>query len=519
MPISQIIKQKCKVCGALAEEISRINFGSSKLITLKCGHLVSEEVLASVDYDSIVSNDGHKLFPYQIECIKFLEKANGKAIIADEQALGKTVEVSAFLKLHSQTTYPAVIVTKSGVKLQWMWELFRWIGSDTKIQVVFSGKEIAVPGFDFYITTYDMIKEEQVWQFVKDSIKTIVFDECQTIKNHLSQRAKAAQSFAKACEYVIPMSGTPVENHAGEYFTVLNMVQPKLFPEMTRFLREDCESYETNFGYRVGGLANPKQFKEKTKDFIIRRLKKDVLSDLPPKIRAFHHVELDARYNPAYAAAFKELEAIYYADKQEMEHILAIYSKMRKICGLSKVTECVEFVADHIVSTGRKIVIAVHHHSTASLLDIKLKQWLEPLGYRPALKYSSDLNDFQRQDVVNTFRDDPLSLILIASTKAMGTGLNLQFCSDAIMLERQWNPKIEEQFEDRFHRKGLVNPLTITYFLASGMIDDLFTILCEQKRGYSASAMGDEQIIWNQQSLVTELMSMIIAKGAKPWSL
>lgn len=519
MPISQIIKPKCRICNKSAEEESRIEFADSKLIALKCGHLVTEEILQGTDYSSIISEDGHKLFPYQIECIKFLEQANGKAIIADEQALGKTVEVSAFLKLHKETTYPAVIVTRSSVKIQWMWELFRWLGKDTKVQPIFTSNEIAVPGFDFYITSYDMLKKEQIWMFVKESIKSVVFDECQTIKNHLSGRAKAAQEFIKSVEYVIPMSGTPVENHAGEYFTVLNMVAPKMFSDMTRFLREDCSSYETQFGYRVGGLSNPAKFKKKTESFIIRRLKKDVLADLPAKTRAFHHVELDARYNPAYAAAVRELENIYYSDKPEIEHILAVYSKMRRITGLSKVAECVEFVSDHVVSTGRKIVIFVHHHSTASLLEIKLKEWLEPLNYRPPLTYSADLNDFQKSDVIESFKNDPLSYILIASTKAGGTGLNLQFCSDAIILERQWNPKIEEQAEDRFHRKGLVNPLTVTYFLASGTIDELFTNLCEQKRAYAASAMGDEEVVWHQQNLVMELMNMIVSKGSKPWSI
>src|SRR3954462_5961096 len=102
MALSTIIRQNCKVCGKIAVERSRINFGSSKLITLECGHVVTEEVIKSADYDSIVSSDGRKLMPYQIEGVKFLEQADARALLADEQGLGKTVQCNALLKLHRE---------------------------------------------------------------------------------------------------------------------------------------------------------------------------------------------------------------------------------------------------------------------------------------------------------------------------------------------------------------------------------------------------------------------------------
>ena len=481
--------------------------------------MTTEAVIASADYDSIISSDGRKLMPYQVEGVKFLERANGKALLADEQGLGKMVQSAAFIRLHREELGQIIFCTKTTLKLQTMWEMFRWIDKDLKIQVIFSGKEIAVPGFDVYITTYDMLKEDKVWMFVKDNIKSLFLDECQAVKNHLSGRAKAVQKFAKDCEYIIPMSGTPIKNNAGEYFTVLNMIRPRMFPEFNRFIRDWTDNYETQFGYKVGGLQSADQFHELTADFILRRTKNEVLPDLPELTRAFHHVELNPKYNAAYGNAMKELEAIYYSEKAEMESIIAVITKMRRITGLSKVTECVEFVAEHVISTGRKIVIFVHHHSVADLLEIKLKEYLVPLGIHVPVLLNAQLSSSKREEAVANFREDPLSQVMIASTLAAGEGLNLQFCSDAVMLERQWNPANEEQAEARFHRFGQKNPVTVTYMLASETVDDYFTELVEEKRAIVASTLDNREVAWESSSLMMELASALMSKGAKKWTL
>src|SRR5215510_3598028 len=112
MSLSSIIKQTCKTCGKIAVEKSRITLGNSKLITLECGHVTSEEILSSSNYESIKSSDGKTLMPYQIAGVQFLEATNARALLSDEQGLGKTVQVLALLKLHRDELLPAVIVAK-----------------------------------------------------------------------------------------------------------------------------------------------------------------------------------------------------------------------------------------------------------------------------------------------------------------------------------------------------------------------------------------------------------------------
>ena len=521
MTLSSIIKQICKVCGKLAVEKSRISFAGSKLITLECGHVTSDDVMsAGADIAHILN--GCTLMDYQVEGVEFLERANARAILADEQGLGKTIEVLALLKLHREELTPAVIVVPSSVKLQWHHEILNKCGVEGFLtQVIDSGKVLAAPGFDIYITTYDLLKNEECWQYVKGNIKFVALDECQRIKNHDTGRAKAVQKFVKGMgiEKIIPMSGTPIENNAGEAFTIFNLVAPRVFPQYTRFIENECDSYSTGYGTKVGGLKDPAAFKEKTKDFFIRRRQKDVLKDLPDLQRRFQHVELDRKFNKSYAKLMEELEEEYYNEDtsgfEKQGNMLAIMNKLRQITGISKVTECVDFVTEFLLSCDRKIVVFAHHHAAEDKLEMELNNWLVEGGFEKCMRFKAG-DDFQVKG--EQFRLSN-SRVMIASTQAGGVGGNLQFVSDAIMLERQWNPSKEGQAEKRHHRYGQKNNVIVTYMIASETIDEYFTELVEQKRALIGSSLDGEDSSWDEKSLMTELVQVLITKGKKSWKL
>jgi len=523
MALSSIVKQNCKECGKVAIERSRIAFGTSKLITLECGHVTSDEVLQTTTNIETILN-GCKLMPYQVRGVEFLQECDARGLLSDEQGLGKTIQVMALIKLHAKKLLPCVIVVPTTVKLQWLHELINKCGVQGFLtQVIGSGKELAAPGFDIYITTYDLVKNEKCFDLVKGKIQLVVLDECQRIKDHLSGRAKAVQRLCKDVPHIIPMSGTPIKNHAGEYFTVLNLVQPRMFPHYVTFIERECDSYHNGWGYKVGGLKNPDMFHEKTKDFILRRTKEDVLPDLPALSRRFYHVELDKRLNKAYAQAIQELDDTLYDDElsgmEKSSCILAIMTKMRQITGVSKVEQAVDFATEFVISNDRKLVIFYHHHAAASKLEMDLNNWLSEGGFEPVLHMSSALGQQQRQDMITKFKDNAGSRIMIASTLAAGEGLNIQFCADAVMLERQWNPGNEEQAEGRFHRFGQTHPVTVTYMIASETIDEYFTELVEQKRAIVASTLDKKNIQWDQNSLMTELAQILVTKGKKAWKL
>ena len=516
MPLSSIVKRRCEVCDKIAVEVSRLDLGTSKLISLECGHCYTENVIGPSEYSAVVSTDNKRLMPFQIEGIKFIENSNCRALIADEQGLGKTVTACGLLKLHKELL-PAIIVTKTTIKKQWMWELIHWIDS-RNIQVITSSKERAIEGFDFYVTTYDMIKNEDMFSDINP--QTLIIDECQAIKNHLSGRAKAIQKISINIPHILGLSGTPIKNNAGEYFTVLNLLQPTRFPEFNRYIRNYCDSYESMYGYKVGGLSSIDRFKEATEDFIIRRTQADVLPDLfaLKQPRKFQHIEMEGKFKIAYQKALSELEELMYKeDNGSMTAIIAVMTKLRQITGISKVESAVDFITDFLLSTNRKIIVFGHHHIAIDLLENKLNQWLKDGGYIRAVVIRASDNG---TDKIKSFATEG-SRVCIASTLASGEGLDglQKICSDMILLERQWNPANEEQVEGRLGRIGQEKPVNFTYMIASETIDEYFTELVETKRAYVLQTLDSKNYQWQESSILKELANILVTKGRKKWSL
>jgi SWI/SNF-related matrix-associated actin-dependent regulator of chromatin subfamily A-like protein 1 len=531
MALTQILRQECAVCGKIAVEKSRLKLGKIHIINLMCGHSLKEQHLAKTTdtaYESIVFADGGKPRPYQFDAIRFAEESNMRCIIADEQGLGKTIESASLLRLHPEMLLPCAIVCPSSVKLQWMWEIHRICCNELGVkdktfltQVIASGKERAMPGFQIYVVTYDILKKDDLFEYLApNTIKTLIIDECQKIKNHLSDRAKAVQRLVRNqnIEHILPMSGTPIYNNAGEYFTVLNLVAPLRFPHYQKYIDNYCDAYNDGWAQKIGGLKDREEFHEETKDIIIRRTKAEVLKDLPAKERRYHHVELNRNLNKEYAAALKELEDAMYNDGDGFgpaDPKIAIMSKLRHITGKSKIVECTDFATEFLLSTDRKLVIFTHHQDVMGMLEVKLNEWLKDGGFNKVCVLSASLSGDDRQRVVDKFKLPENRLMLCIFTE----GLNLQFCSDAVILERQWTPTKEEQTEDRFHRFGQVNSVTITYMIAAGTIDDMLTELVEVKRARIAAAMDNKDVAWDQASLLKELAEMLVTRGMNAWRI
>lgn len=532
MSVSHIVKRKCPYCIPSRDfiERSKIDFGKNRIIYGTCGHGITESITQVDDsrYD-FHSTDGKSLRDYQILGIKFAELSNFRCLIADEQGLGKTVQGLGCLRLHPDTLIPAIVTTKTTVKRQWYFEVQRWAKENGfRVQVIQSKKEKALPGLDIYIISWDLCKADGIWDLVTNpdgssQIKTLILDEVQAIKNHLSDRAKAVQDLSKNIPNIIGLSGTPIKNHAGEYFTILNILQPTRFPTYQGFLRDYCDSYETMYATKVGGLADPIRFKEDTKDFIIRRLRAEVAPEIPVVDRQFYHVELQKKFHNAYKDGLKELEDLMYSEMDGMQMAAAkivIMTKLRKITGLSKVPDCIEYIEEFLENEpDKKIVIFAHHHDVVNLLELQLNRALEVLGLQPVLNLHSGLDGNKRAEIVDRFKDNRDRRIMIASTLAAGEGLNLQFCSRAVMLERQWNPANEEQAEGRFARIGQQDNIVAKYMIASETIDEYFTELVESKRAIVASTLDGKEMQWSESSLMKELADILVSKGKQAWRL
>jgi SNF2 family DNA or RNA helicase len=200
---------------------------------------------------------------------------------------------------------------------------------------------------------------------------------------------------------------------------------------------------------------------------------------------------------------------------------IAIMSKMRHITGLSKVPAVAEQIREFLESQpiDKKLTVFTHHQDVMDLLAAECHEFLQEMGLTKPLLMKGTLSADDRYKLALRFREDEKARVMIASTLAAGEGLNLQFCSDAIMMERQWNPANEEQAEARFHRYGQKNAVVVNYSIVSETIDEYFTELVEQKRAIVAGALDNKEVQWDQNSLMSDLAMILVTKGKKAWKL
>jgi SNF2 family DNA or RNA helicase len=512
-----IIKKKCSFCGKLAVQVSTSDFGDVVCIQLECGHAIMRDKLAPADPDEIVSEDGRMLFDYQKKSVEFVEAAGGSAIIAHEMGLGKTVIELALLLRNKQKMLPALIIVKSGLRLQWLAECVRWVGIVP--QVIMTSKEKPYfSHFKIIIVSIDMVRALNWSEEICSKFKSVTIDECQLMKNSTSQRTKAIRKLFSKVPHRRGLSGTPIKNNAGEYFPILNFINNEQFPSEARFLREDV----VWDGYKAHGLRYPKLFAEKTKSWIIRYLREEVLPDLPPVFRTFRKVEMEDGLKAAYEEVVKDfLNYMDGLDEQPnwgSQNILGYFAQMRHIIGISKAQDAVDYAEEFLLSTNRKLTIFVHHKKVGEMIMAKLSQTLKDSGYEPAAGIFSEMDVQTRQDNVEKFRTAGCR-ILVASTLAAGEGLNLQFCSDCLITERQWNPANEEQAEARFPRPGTElkrsegGKINAAYLVAIGTMDEWLTQLVEKKRSIVQQTLDGKTVPWAEQSLFKELYEIIRSKG------
>lgn len=535
-------KSRCEKCGKDAISIDQVETPDGLVHLLKCGHIMIKDHLENVDPSSIVSLDGKKPFKFQAEGVKFAENSGGRCLIADEMGLGKTVQALCTIALHEEEMTPAAYFVKSSLKIQWSREILRWVSksdddSDLALsQVIETSKEKMLPGVKHYLFSFDLLRRFKngslAEQFKKIGVKTLVIDECQAIKNPDSQRTIEVRQIAKEVPNVIALSGTPIKNNASEYFSILNILKPEMFPTYSKFLYNECDSYFNGYGYKVGGLRYPEKFKEKTKSFIIRRERKEVMPDLPTVQRNFHFDQLGEEVEEAYKETFVKFRDDYFSSGTkengnaflETGNILAYLSRMRHLAGLSKINPVVEFVEEFLLETSRKLTIFVHHKDVGEILMRKIGKICAGDGagsetFPAPIQLTAELNSEQRDEVVREFMNGE-TRILIASTLASGEGLNLQKCSDCIIMERQWNPANEEQAEARFIRIGQqADKVTATYFVAVGTVDEFFSRIVEEKREIVLKTLGSEAVKWDQSSLMKELAETLAIQGGKMWNL
>ena len=532
-------KYLCDRCNTEQIIIKSVPLGENIILKLECNHMV--RVLPSdllpkkpTDNWTLKSKDGKELRHYQLEGIDLVKTSGFKALIGDEPGVGKTAQAIGSLVLYPEELLPALVLGKSAIKIQWAKQLYNW--GNFIPQVIEDSKIPPVDGFDVYIASYDILRrfggkekkvgkygmetEHRVSPFYEFPFKSIILDEVQAIKGD----SKRTEEVRKICEgkNVIALSGTAIKNNADEYFPILNILHPELFPDRTlyRNVWVDMEQYR-NGNIKFKGIKDPERFKEKTKHFIIRRSLHDIAPEVPKINRQFFHVDFDnPKLKSKYDAAEYDFIKAMENDRREKLtaiDILALISNLRHVVGLSKIPAIVDRVKEHILDTDRPIMVFLHHIDVTDTVELLLQKFCIENELDLPLKYHSGLSSQAREDIKLKFIKGQ-SRIMIASTLSSGEGVDglQEVCCDLIIGERQWNPANEQQVERRFERIGQKYPfINAIYPIMTGTIDEKFCELIENKRRNLVTSLDGREIEWDEISLMNELYDIIMAKGRK----
>jgi non-specific serine/threonine protein kinase len=435
--------------------------------------------------------------------------------------LGKTVIADSLIKAYHNKLTPILIVCKSSLTIQWLMETFKWAGRMACI--IENGKE--KPDFSFFqifICSMDLLRRSKWADDEETTFKTIIIDEVQHIKNPGAQRTQLIRKLCSKADNVIGLSGTPIKNHAAEYFTILNILYPHLFPQESGFLSQWVQSYWDSdaMKFRHGGIKHWKRFQEITGDFILRFTREEVMPEIPKVQRTFMFCDLGDELHKMYDESLDKFRQAY-DDKMLGENkweagaaLQESMNEMRQVIGLAKVKPTVEYVEEFLETwrngTSRKIVVFAHHIRAADMLEDALNEIMPTFDALPVLRMKGGMKAKDNYELEQEFKTNPHRRVLVASTLAAGEGKNFQFCSDAVLMERQWNPANEEQAEARFTRIGSeADFVGVKYIVARGTFDEVMAKLVEKKRQYVTQALSGKDNKWQESDFMSELMKLI----------
>ena len=438
--------------------------------------------------------------------IKTLKHNQFGGILADDMGLGKTLQVISFLWSEFQESVPgenrrALVVTPASLVFNWMNEIERFAPGLPATVVTGDVKERKnlirnAGGREVLITSYDLLKRD-LKAYQKLDFAVQIIDEAQYIKNHGTQAAKAVKEVRS--EFRLALTGTPVENRLSELWSIFDFLMPGFLYSYEKF-RKEIELPAVQYS----NSDAMQRLQKMIRPFVLRRLKRDVLKDLPDKLEKDMFSLLESEQKELYEAHTERLrlmlgmqsDAEFRTSKLQ---ILAEITRLRQICcypGLvyegykgnsSKLEMCMELV-QNAVNGGHKILLFSQFTTMLDVLAVRLKK-AKVSFYMLTGATSKE----KRAQMVQAFNEDDTSVFCI-SLKAGGTGLNLTAADIVIHYDPWWNLAVQNQATDRAHRIGQKNVVSVYRLFMKDTIEERIRALQEMKRELADEILSGEGI-------------------------
>ncbi len=422
---------------------------------------------------------------YQVQGFKWMKTLayyGFGGILADDMGLGKTLQSITFIlseiALIRKQSKPVLIVCPSSVTYNWLSEITKFAPDLQTIVVDGNQMDRAkllkdLTDIDVIITSYPLIRKD-ISYHETIQFHSVFFDEAQAFKNPLTQTARAVKKIQ--AEHRFALTGTPVENSIEELWSIFHVVLPELF-----------------LGLKEYSNLTRKTIARRIRPFMLRRLKEDVLSELPEKLESMEYMELLPDQKKLYAAYLAKLrhDTLKHLNKDTIRKnrikILAGITRLRQICchpslfvdgykgSSGKFEQLMQMIQEAKLS-GRRVLIFSQFTKMLEIIGRELASEGLPFFYLDGQTPSEE-----RVEMCSRYNRGERNLFLI-SLKAGGTGLNLMSADTVILYDTWWNPAVEEQAADRAHRMGQKNVVQVIKLVARGTIEEKMNELQEKKR-------------------------------------
>ncbi|XP_034864037.1 DNA annealing helicase and endonuclease ZRANB3 isoform X1 [Mirounga angustirostris] len=464
-----------------------------KSLTPQISCLTNEDSYKQLDF--LPDKLRAKLLPFQKDGIAFALRRDGRCMVADEMGLGKTIQAIAIAYFYKEE-WPLLIVVPSSLRYPWMEEIEKWIPelSPEGINVIqnktdvgrISTSKVTVLGYGLLTTDAETLVDA----LNNQKFNVVIVDESHYMKSRNATRSKILLPIVQKAKRAILLTGTPALGRPEELFMQIEALFPQKFGTWTEYAKRYCNAHIRFFGKRpqwdCRGASNLNELHQLLSDIMIRRLKTDVLTQLPPKVRQRIPFDLPSAAAKELNTSFEEWEKLMRAPNSgATETVMGLITRMFKQTAIAKAGAVKDYIKMMLQNDSLKFLVFAHHLSmlqacTEAVIENKARY----------IRIDGSVPSSERIHLVNQFQKDPDTRVAILSIQAAGQGLTFTAATHVVFAELYWDPGHIKQAEDRAHRIGQCSSVNIHYLVANGTLDTLMWGMLNRKTQVTGSTLN-----------------------------
>ncbi|NXG07727.1 ZRAB3 endonuclease, partial [Sakesphorus luctuosus] len=440
-----------------------------------------------------------KLLPFQEKGIIFALQRSGRCMIADEMGLGKTIQAIA-ISYYYKNEWPLLIVVPSSLRYPWVDEMEKWIPelSPDDISIIQNKTDVGgISTSKVTILGYGLLTSDAqalIDTLYRQNFKVVVIDESHYMKSRNATRSKILLPIVQKALRAVLLTGTPALGRPEELFMQIEALFPRRFGTWSEYAKKYCNARVRFFGKRAQwdcrGASNLEELHRLLSEIMIRRLKSDVLTQLPPKVRQRIPFDLPQAAAKSLNATFAEWEKLMRnlnsdAPESHFSQVMNLITHLYKETAIAKAGAVKDYIKMMLENDKLKFLVFAHHLSmlqacTEAVIESKVRY----------IRIDGSVPSAERIHLVHQFQKDPETRVAILSIQAAGQGLTFTAATHVVFAELYWDPGHIAQAEDRAHRIGQGSSVNIHFLVARGTMDTLLWAMLNRKAKVTGSTLN-----------------------------